>query len=150
MLGAEIHEVNPRRTTEPTELDSASQISLPLSDKNQGRLVAALRSSKTLLVFLFAYSTLLVAALILSLALIAAPVVILLARLRIAAALLVLSRLRRIARIVALLLALFVAILLSLLLITLRLPALLAGIAILVRHWDASTLEIDFSGMVSR
>jgi len=93
-------------------------------------------------------STLLVAALILSLTLVAAPVI-LIARLRVAAALLILPGLRGVAGIVALVLALFVAILLCLLLITLRLPALLAGIPILVRHWDASTLEMDFSGMVS-
>jgi hypothetical protein len=93
-------------------------------------------------------STLLVAALILSLTLVAAPVI-LIARLRVAAALLILPGLRGVAGIVALVLALFVAILLCLLLIALRLPALLAGIPILVRHWDASTLEMDFSGMVS-
>lgn len=80
---------------------------------------------------------LLIALLILTLALVAAAVVIRIARLRVTAGL-SLAWTCRIARIVALCLTIFFLLILSLLLITLGLTALLARIPIFICHWDVS------------
>jgi hypothetical protein len=79
-------------------------------------------------------STLLIAAVLLSLTLLARTVVLGIARLGLAMTLLILLLLVRVAPLL-LIAALFV---LGLLLVTLRLAALLSGIPVLVCHWDVS------------